>query len=209
MRTCRTCGVEKPESDFYWHKRDGFHVHCKACVNARQRMAYRADLPASRAKCARQTARHRAQHPERFTKEARRAARVREYEKHRAAIRDRSRQWRKDHPGASWKQVQAWMRKNSVNRRRFLHGKIAKENRRRDRARGKTRLKPGDILEMLNAQNWLCAYCGCSLREVAYELEHRTPVCRGGRTERDNLCMSCVSCNRRKHNKTAEEFQAA
>jgi 5-methylcytosine-specific restriction endonuclease McrA len=62
---------------------------------------------------------------------------------------------------------------------------------------------------MLEAQNWQCAYCSTSLREVAYELEHQTPLSRGGKTVRDNLCMACSPCNRRKHTKTAEEFQAA
>jgi 5-methylcytosine-specific restriction endonuclease McrA len=209
MRTCRTCGVEKALSEFYFHKRDGHIVHCKTCVNARQRTTYREDLRASRQKAARHTAIHRARYPDRFTKEARRAARLREYEKHRAVTIARSRQWRKDHPGASWQMVKNWMRKNSANRQRYLHGKVVKENRRRDRAGGPTRVRPADILEMLNAQQWLCAYCKCSLKETAYDLEHRVPISRGGLTVRGNLCMACRSCNRLKHTRTAEEFSAA
>ena len=206
MRTCRTCGVAKSDGEFYSSSRDGYFVHCKACVTAKRRESYRSHIDIRRKQRREGQRRYRLMHPETFTAEARREVRRRSYEKHRSAAIERSRRWRNDHPGATTLQVKAWAKKN---RRRFLCGKVVKENRRRDRTGGRTRLKPSDIIAMLDAQNWLCAYCRCSLREVAYELEHRTPVCRGGRTERDNLCMSCAPCNRRKRNKTAEEFQAA
>lgn len=207
VKACRTCGVEKPYSEFYYCNRDGYFVHCKTCFNAKARASYSADPDHHRAIGRAQQARRRMNHPELFTAEARRVERRRSYEKHREAVIASSRQWRKDHPGATWKQVQAWANKNETNRRRYLHGKIATQARRRDRD-GLPRFKPSDVERMLHAQDWRCAYCQCSLMEAAYEVDHKTPIARGGRTVQENLCVACVPCNRRKHTQTAEEFQA-
>ncbi len=41
IKTCRTCGVDKPETDYYAHRgmSDGYFNHCKPCVLAQQRLA--------------------------------------------------------------------------------------------------------------------------------------------------------------------------
>lgn len=205
MRACRACHIEKSLNEFHGDGRGGLFARCKTCVNAAQRSAYHADLDRKRALGRRQTARARAERPEQFSADARRATRQREYRKHRQRIVERARQWRRDHPGASWRIVKAWRVKNPE---RYAHGHAAVQARRRDRS-GAARLKPREIREMLDAQWWICAYCPASLREVPYHLEHRTPLSRGGRTVRENLCMACASCNRRKQCQTAEEFQAA
>ena len=50
-----------------------------------------------------------------------------------------------------------------------------------------------------------CAYCGQPLKKGG-ELDHKTPVSRGGDSFPSNMAWACVTCNRDKHNKTATEF---
>jgi hypothetical protein len=48
-----------------------------------------------------------------------------------------------------------------------------------------------------------CWICGSGGKLV---IDHKTPVCRGGTEEEDNLHAICEDCNRRKGRKTLEEF---
>lgn len=48
-----------------------------------------------------------------------------------------------------------------------------------------------------------CAYCGSTER---IEIDHKTPVSRGGLNTIENIVPACRACNRRKSSKTAEEF---
>lgn len=45
-----------------------------------------------------------------------------------------------------------------------------------------------------------CAYCRSpeSLSVVTFEFEHILPLSLGGKTEFDNLCLACPTCNRHK-----------
>jgi len=41
VKTCKDCGKEKPEGDFYFIKKaNRFHSYCKECTNIRNRNAY-------------------------------------------------------------------------------------------------------------------------------------------------------------------------
>jgi hypothetical protein len=76
---------------------------------------------------------------------------------------------------------------------------------------------------------WICHYCGiklipydkenkyCELIEGVWvikdgyafsQLEHKTPECRGGSNDIDNLALSCPTCNLKKGTKTELEFKA-
>jgi hypothetical protein len=48
-------------------------------------------------------------------------------------------------------------------------------------------------------QGW-CAYCLSpeQMMGVAFEVDHIIPRSAGGRTQLDNLCLSCPTCNRHK-----------
>ena len=49
------------------------------------------------------------------------------------------------------------------------------------------------------AQGW-CAYCLSpeQMMGLAFEVDHIIPRSAGGRTQLDNLCLSCPTCNRHK-----------
>lgn len=51
----------------------------------------------------------------------------------------------------------------------------------------------------------VCAYCGGRFAPATLEMEHVTPMSRGGRTVWQNVVSACRSCNQRKGNDTPEE----
>ncbi len=50
-----------------------------------------------------------------------------------------------------------------------------------------------------------CRFCGASLNGGG-EIEHLTPLSRGGTNYPRNLTLACLNCNREKTNKTLEEY---
>lgn len=63
------------------------------------------------------------------------------------------------------------------------------------------------IKEIYAEQNGCCAYCGIEVGQK-YDVDHIHPVSKGGTNARKNLCIACPPCNRSKHNKSIEEWQA-
>lgn len=53
---------------------------------------------------------------------------------------------------------------------------------------------------VLNTAGGRCAYCHSAeaLMGATFEVEHIIPRSAGGKTEADNLCLSCPTCNRHK-----------
>lgn len=51
-----------------------------------------------------------------------------------------------------------------------------------------------------------CAYCGA--KDTPLEIEHIVPKSRGGSDRVSNLTLACVPCNKKKDNKTIDEFLA-
>jgi 5-methylcytosine-specific restriction endonuclease McrA len=62
------------------------------------------------------------------------------------------------------------------------------------------------IKDKFKLQEGLCYYCYCNISDY-YEIEHKIPLARGGSNWPANICLSCKSCNRRKHSKTPKEFK--
>jgi 5-methylcytosine-specific restriction endonuclease McrA len=54
-----------------------------------------------------------------------------------------------------------------------------------------------------------CRYCRCLFSASGRRrrsLDHRVPLCRGGRWRASNLVFACVGCNGRKGEQTEREF---
>lgn len=62
-----------------------------------------------------------------------------------------------------------------------------------------------DVAAIRAAQGDRCFYCPRDLNGGG-ELDHKTPLSRGGTHWPENLALACLGCNRDKHAKTAEEF---
>lgn len=54
-----------------------------------------------------------------------------------------------------------------------------------------------------------CAYCGTTLRPEDMQVDHVTPLARGGSDTFDNMFPACRSCNHYKHTLTVERFRKA
>ena len=73
-----------------------------------------------------------------------------------------------------------------------------------------TRLRPATsiwiaITERIHKRDgYTCQYCGDY--DVPLECDHIHPISRGGSNEDENLCSSCMPCNRSKSNKLLSEW---
>ena len=61
--------------------------------------------------------------------------------------------------------------------------------------------------ELLRRQDYVCVYCGHRRISRSFEIEHMTPVTRGGSNDMDNLQGICRPCNKRKGVLTDGEFR--
>ncbi len=63
--------------------------------------------------------------------------------------------------------------------------------------------------ELYRRQQGRCVYCGSRQRMDLMDIDHRTPLARGGSNDRRNLQLLCRTCNLRKRTKTDREFRQA
>ena len=74
-----------------------------------------------------------------------------------------------------------------------------------------------DVAKAFRRQRCSCYYCGLpfpyfrtrgkpGIRTSWFQIEHKTPISRGGTNDPANLCLACKTCNRLKGTKTEEEF---
>lgn len=71
--------------------------------------------------------------------------------------------------------------------------------RRRSAASGKQRLR------ILMRDKMKCQYCGARGTQFDLTLDHISPRSRGGRSDAENLCAACKTCNQRKGDRTPDE----
>jgi 5-methylcytosine-specific restriction endonuclease McrA len=50
-----------------------------------------------------------------------------------------------------------------------------------------------------------CQYCGCQPGLASLSTDHILPRSRGGKSDWDNCCVSCYTCNQKKRDRTPEE----
>lgn len=53
-----------------------------------------------------------------------------------------------------------------------------------------------------------CYYCGKKFKGQRKTIDHKIPVSRGGTNAVENLCVCCLACNSKKHDKTEAEYLA-
>lgn len=61
-----------------------------------------------------------------------------------------------------------------------------------------------DIIFIHGKQFGKCFYCESVLLD--YHVDHMVHLTRGGDNSKENICLTCTDCNRKKHTKTASEF---
>lgn len=125
--------------------------------------------------------------------------------KHPDRAREQSRQWALRNPEKRRAAQQDWWKENK-------HRAISYSAKRRAVQRG---AQLGDRKEYIEFVRWAkttpnlrCSYCNEVVPPERRDIDHVIPLSRGGADSVDNLCVACLSCNRQKHAKTAEEFTA-
>lgn len=86
--------------------------------------------------------------------------------------------------------------------RKRLSGVTSEANRAAARAGVPGTLTTSDVAEIRERDAGICAYCF----GPGNELDHCTPLARGGHNTPDNIVTACRSCNAKKHTKTVLEF---
>lgn len=84
----------------------------------------------------------------------------------------------------------------------------ARGQRRADReAEARADVNPVDVVRVRRALADRCRYCDAILNGAG-EVDHLTPVRRGGSGQIGNITIACLQCNRAKLGKTLDEFLA-
>ena len=192
-KTCRKCGEEKTLDCYNKNKRnkDGLHLWCRTCKKAADR----------------------------------------EYSsKNKEKARARAKQWYKDNTDRAKERIREWQQSDhGKQRRKVYRDRVALEKpeywrmkKKRDKANRRAKeFQAGPLsfssvqaVEAYNKEHFCsdslhCEYCSSVVR-TQYELEHITPLSRGGTNETNNLAISCSGCNRGmggKHTKLIEEWK--
>jgi 5-methylcytosine-specific restriction endonuclease McrA len=136
--------------------------------------------------------------------------RMREYDRrHRLAnidairkkVRERSRAKYAADPAA----VQKYLKESREQNPERSHAYVRAATNKRRRAAGGQSFTSAEWLALLTYHGGACAYCGS---KVMIEIDHRTPLARGGSNLIENILPACRRCNRRKHLMTEEGFRA-
>ena len=181
-QVCNKCGKEKPLTDYYFRSDNKtYRKDCKDCFKLAK--AERESKPGVKALRALKERERRAKDDGTIN------AKIREYRKTEHA-KNVSRKWAK----------------NNLD-------KIRNYNR-TQRARRKFAIQASEsataqeVKAWIDSQNPICAYCSIELSDNQIQLDHITPLSKGGSHTIDNFAISCRSCNCSKGNKTLEEFTA-
>ena len=191
FKCCNKCKCWKPYTLQFFYKSGNkgrppiLRGKCKVCCNAAQKTYYHSEE--GNAVALKAKAKYRLENSEK----------VAQWEKN----------WRERNPEARREsQRRGRERRRARDPEAFLQHKRRKESLRRARRRA----VGGDftveeIWQMYEDQQGLCAYCETPLFGT-YDIDHMTPLSRGGSNDWTNLAIACQSCNRKKHTKTVIEF---
>lgn len=126
----------------------------------------------------------------------------------------RARDYAKSHGAEAVARVRAWRKANPEKSKAARRAAYARapwkwlfhgRNRRAKLAGAAGNHSRSEILDRLKEQCGLCAYCLRSMGDD-FEVEHVTPISRGGSNDIDNIVLACPGCNNSKNDRTILEF---
>lgn len=189
-KTCSICGETYPATPEFFHRKRkslyGVSQKCKRCACA---------ITAKwRKENADRVVEWRETHPD-YQKTW--------YQEHREEHLARTKARYDADPEKKQKSNREWRNKNPERARLLMRGHHA---RRKARMLGNGGTHSvSDIELQFRSQKGKCWWCGKKLKGK-YEVDHRIPLSRGGTNAANNLCITCVECNRKKRAKLPHEW---
>lgn len=195
---CCGCGKVKPEDEYHRDKRQKTHgrvARCKSCVSLRTKKYYQEN---------KDVVLEKAKDYYIDNKESVLEYQKEYYEENKEYVDNRNKSYyhktkddRKEKHSIACKR---WKNNNPKKLRAYCLNRVAKRNM----AKGK--ITKEVINEMFFEQNSKCYYCGKEILSY-YEVDHKTPLSRGGNNLKNNLCLTCDFCNTSKGSKTEDEYK--
>lgn len=229
LRNCSKCGVEKPLADFHRDKaaKDGRSARCKVCaiqatkkwIGANRERA-RASVAASKARNADRVRAENRRYREKNKEQI--LTRMREFKaRNRERIRVEAREWarlrRKEKPELSRIACRRYYEKNADTMREKGR-QYARLNPEKSRSRVYARRaakKGAPVRERVyrsvlwRRDGGKCHICGQGCDPLRWDMDHVTPLSRGGDHSYANIRVSHPACNNRKRARLMTELQAA
>lgn len=188
-KICTSCNGDKILSCFYRNKnmKDVLSYHCKDCSkltaqnnkikdNQLRQKRYNAD-------------------PEKFNQQSKKS-----HAKHRTKRLDKQKAYYQNNK-------EFCNIKDKIFREKNADSILLRNRQRKLLLKSFPIIKQSEVNAMLSAHDNKCLYCGVEVkRGINLHLDHKVPLCRGGKHTIDNLNPACQECNLRKGTKTVEEF---
>ncbi len=126
--------------------------------------------------------------------------------------REAMRRWRQRHPERHAADSRARYARDPAKFKRIIESspnraavRRAMRHRRRARTAGKPSFTAREWADLVQRWDARCSYCGAA---GSLQVDHRTPLARGGPNTIDNILPACGPCNLKKRLMTEEEFRA-
>lgn len=197
---CRICRASKLPDDFFLRKDSvtGRRTECKDCLN-KIRAEYRAGI-----------------------KDAIKKKDAAYYSANKETINKKKAAYRARTKAKTKKMLAVWYAANKEHHKKkhaaYLATPRGRAAKRRAHAKRRARKKGATIGDMKLIVAWeetwrtadavQCHWCGRFFPGKDCQPDHIVPLARGGRHDRDNLCVSCEPCNSRKSDMDPTEFNA-
>ena len=135
------------------------------------------------------------------------------YKRNRDVLLEKSKKYYKENKEDRFLYMKKWYEKNRERCNGYAREwqKTEKGRANQQRARTKRRNRERNIVNTLTAQEWLdileaynyrCAYCGCKFEiENVPTKDHIIPISKGGDNTKENIVPACKSCNSKKYDK--------
>jgi 5-methylcytosine-specific restriction endonuclease McrA len=107
--------------------------------------------------------------------------------------------WRRNNPDRQSASEKLWRTSNPAAAKAK---NIKQRHRRRARSKETSTVSVHFLRALRTSQDDKCAYCGSALYGAG-ELDHVTPVSKGGKHDENNLVWACMPCNRKKSDRTS------
>lgn len=219
MKTCKSCGKEKPYTDFNKKSdsKDGYATVCKACKKIKDKDYYEQN----KSKILERASEYRENNQEKISnykkdyygKEEnilkKKESNLNYRQDNKDQISQKKKEYRELNIEAIKKSQRRYYEDNSEDikqkaRNRYAENpepfKINSKNRKARKKFADGRFYQQDINKLYYLQRGMCVYCEQDL-SLGYHVDHIMPLILGGSNWPENLQLLCPTCNLRKHAK--------